>query len=74
MAQRYTEAGIIPAKKQEDALHVALATVYHMDVLVSWNHRHIANIRKTELYRAANLLHGYSQTPLILTPLEVLHG
>ncbi len=72
LAQHYIDSEVLPAKKGDDALHVAIATVAEMDVLVSWNHRHIANLRKTELYRAVNLLHGYSQTPLILTPLEVL--
>ncbi|MGQ0635492.1 MAG: PIN domain-containing protein [Planctomycetaceae bacterium] len=74
LALRYHDAGIIPARKVEDALHVAVATVYNADVLVSWNHKHIANIRKTELYRGVNLMAGYPHTPQILTPVEVLHG
>ncbi len=73
LAQHYIDCGILPPKKRDDALHVAIATIEEMDVLVSWNHRHIANVRKTEQYRGANLLRGYSHTPLILTPLEVLH-
>ncbi len=74
LARFYIESGILPPKKLDDALHVALATVHEMRVLVSWNHRHIANARKTELYRAANLIRGYSSTPMILTPVEVIHG
>ncbi len=73
LARFYIASGILPARKIEDALHVALATVHQMDVLVSWNHRHMANVRKTEQYRGVNLIRGYRQTPLILTPLEVLH-
>jgi hypothetical protein len=73
LAQFYIDSGILPAKKTDDALHVALSTIHEMDVLVSWNHRHIANVRKTEQYRGANLMRGYWKTPLILTPLEVLH-
>jgi hypothetical protein len=73
LARFYIESGILPAGKRADALHVALSTVHQMDVLVSWNHRHMANVRKTEQYRGANLLRSYRQTPLILTPLEVLH-
>jgi hypothetical protein len=52
---------------------VAIATTQEIDVLVSWNHKHIANVRKTEQYRGANLMFGYAKTPIILTPLEVLH-
>lgn len=73
LAEYYIASDILPPKKRDDALHVAIATVHTMDVLVSWNHRHIANVRKTEQYRGANLLRGFSHTPMILTPLEVLH-
>ena len=61
-------------RRSGDALHVAVATFHQMDVLLSWNHRHMANVRKTEQYRGANLLRGSSKTPLMLTPLEVLYG
>jgi hypothetical protein len=73
LAQAYIDAGILAARRMEDALHVAVATLEEMDVLVSWNHRHIANVRKTEQYMGVNLIHGYWKTPLILTPLEVLY-
>jgi len=73
LARFYVDSGILSARRIEDALHVALSTVHEMDVLVSWNHRHLANVRKTEQYRGAKLMRGYRKTPLILTPLEVLH-
>ena len=74
LAEFYIDCSITPAKKLEDALHVAVATVHEIDVLVSWNHRHLANARKTDQYRGANLIRGYWKSPLILTPLEVLHA
>jgi hypothetical protein len=70
LANFYVDSGILPAKKREDALHVALATTEELDVLLSWNHRHMVNVRKTEQYTGANLARGYWKTPLILTPLE----
>ena len=73
LARFYVDSRILPARKIEDALHVAIATINKMDVLVSWNHRHMANVRKAEQYQAANLICGYRTTPLILTPIEVLH-
>ncbi len=73
LAQSYIDTGILSPRRREDGLHVAVATYYELDVLVSWNHRHLANVRKTEQYRGANLIKGYSHTPLILTPLEVLN-
>jgi hypothetical protein len=73
LASFYISTGILPAKKTDDALHVAFATVEELDVLVSWNHRHMVNARKTDQYRGANLAKGYWKTPHILTPLEVLN-
>jgi hypothetical protein len=74
LAIAYLEAGVLPAKKREDALHVAISTVHEINVLVSWNHKHLANVRKTELYRGVNLMRGYSHSPAVPTPYEVLHG
>jgi hypothetical protein len=34
---------IIPAKAAEDALHISIATVHAMDLLLTWNCKHIAN-------------------------------
>lgn len=74
LANAYIAAEIVPAKKRDDALHVATATVHEIDIVVSWNHRHIANLRKSEKYQAINLFEGYSHTPLICTPVMVLDG
>jgi hypothetical protein len=74
LARFYIDSGILPARKMEDARHVAIATIHEIDVLVSWNYRHLANVRKAEQYHGANLMRGYVKTPLILTPLEVLHA
>ena len=74
LARYYVESGILSPRKPADAVHVAISTFHEVTVLVSWNHRHLANVRKAELYRGANLIRGYPNTPLILTPLEVLHA
>jgi hypothetical protein len=73
LARSYIGAGILPARKADDALHVAVATVSQMDYLVSWNHRHMTNARKGEQYRGVNLMRGYRHTPVIVTPLEVIY-
>jgi hypothetical protein len=40
---RILNSGLLPAAADRDAGHIALATVYEMDILLSWNCRHIAN-------------------------------
>jgi hypothetical protein len=53
-----------------DAQHIAVATVARVDVLVSWNFRHIVNVDRIHGFNAVNLRAGY---PLleIRSPLEV---
>jgi hypothetical protein len=72
LADAYLREGVIPAKKRDDARHVAIATVAGMEILVSWNHRHLANERKGTIFNAVNRLLGYNQTLAIHTPFEVL--
>jgi hypothetical protein len=54
-----------------DALHVALATVGRVDVLVSWNFKHIVNLGRIRLFQAVNLERGYGMLE-VRTPKEVL--
>lgn len=72
LAQRYLQEGIVPPRKKEDAAHVAIATVEEMDVVISWNYRHLANIRKAELFNSVNLAQGYTKRIEILTPMGVI--
>ena len=54
-----------------DALHIALATIARVDVLTSWNFKHIVNWRRIRLYNAVNLKEGYGMID-IRSPREVL--
>ena len=71
LADRYLAQGIIPATKREDALHVAHATVHGLDILLSWNFRHLANVRREGLIAAVNQQEGYRHALRLLSPLEV---
>ena len=74
LADRYVEAGAIGDANRIDARHIALATVNHVSVLVSWNFRHIVNLWRIRAYNAVNLRAGYSMRE-IRTPREVMdHG
>jgi hypothetical protein len=43
----------------DDAYHIAIATVNRLDVLVSWNFKHIVNYDKIKLFNSINLRLGY---------------
>ena len=72
LSRFYSEREIVPEKKITDALHVAVATVNELDALVTWNYRHLANLRKEELFHGASLEKGYFKKVEIVTPMEVL--
>jgi predicted nucleic acid-binding protein len=67
----YLEAGVVPAKYTDDALHVALASISGCHVIVSWNFRHIVHFEKIPRYNAVNVLHGYAALG-IYSPAEVI--
>jgi hypothetical protein len=53
LAESLVAEGPIPPKAAGDALHIAVATVYACEYLLTWNCRHIAN---AEIQRAARLV------------------
>ena len=71
LAEAYIERGVVGPGSRADALHVALATAGGADVIVSWNFRHIVNLRRIRLFNAVNIEYGYG-TIEIRTPKEVL--
>jgi len=71
LATTYIDNRALPPSKKEDALHVAYATVFQVDVLLSWNFKHLANIAREERILAVNRQLGYRYPMRILSPLEV---
>lgn len=70
----YEMRSVLGPKYRADMLHIALATVADVDVLVSWNFKHIVRFDKIRLFNAANLELGYRQLA-IHSPREVTtHG
>ena len=49
LAKNYISEGIRPQEKFEDSTHAAVATIFEMDALISWNLRHLANLKKMEM-------------------------
>ena len=48
LAERYVNDGVIPRRYLDDAMHVALAVLNQLDVVVTWNMKHLANVRRIE--------------------------
>lgn len=71
LADRYIQEQVLPSRATDDAKHVAAATYYAMDALISWNLKHLANLNKRRLIQSVNLKEGFSTTLDLLTPMEV---
>ncbi len=71
LAEAYLAADVVPAGSRVDAVHVALASVARADAVVSWNFKHLVQLRRIRGFHAVNVFRGY---PLIeiRSPLEVI--
>jgi len=71
LAEKILASALLPATADRDATHIALASVYEMDILLTWNSRHIANaairLRLRKVVEAA----GFT-LPVICTPEELV--
>jgi predicted nucleic acid-binding protein len=59
LAENYINEKILGKASLDDAYHIAIATVNRLDVLVSWNFKHIVNYDKIKLFNSINLRFGY---------------
>jgi hypothetical protein len=72
LADKYIAAKVVGKTSRADCQHIAMATVVHADVLVSWNFKHIVNLDKIRGYNAINYLSGYNMIE-IRTPKEIIN-
>ena len=71
LAKKYLEEEVLPPKSFFDAIHAAVATVYELDALISWNLKHLASLKRMEQINGVNLKEGYSKKLELITPMEV---
>jgi len=71
LADRILHSGLLPVTADGDAAHIALATVHKLDMLLTWNCRHIANAAIVGPLRRLVETQGHT-LPEIYTPEELL--
>ncbi len=59
LANSYIETGAISPKSYRDAEHIAIASVHTVDVIASWNFKHMVNYDRIQNYNKINLRFGY---------------
>jgi hypothetical protein len=71
LARKLVEAHALPRESAEDALHIAIAATNGMDLLMTWNCKHIANAEMAPAIRATIERSGYDWL-IICTPDELM--
>jgi hypothetical protein len=71
LANCYIEEKVVGITSQDDCRHIALATINKVDVLASWNFKHIVNLNRIRGYNGVNMKRGY-MTIEIRNPKELI--
>jgi predicted nucleic acid-binding protein len=71
LAHEYIKRGVIPAKYEDDALHIAVASINNLDAIISWNFTHIVKLKTKREVAGINTLMGYKPIE-ICSPWEVI--
>jgi predicted nucleic acid-binding protein len=73
LAAAYLAQKVVLADYEDDAYHVAVCSVARIEYLVSWNFKHLANVRREAGFNAVNLLQGYPAVRIV-APTALIHG
>lgn len=71
LAKKYIAEKVVGDTSFDDCIHIALATIHKVDILVSWNFKHIVNIYRIRGYNSVNMSCGY-QTLEIRSPKDII--
>ena len=71
LADMYISEKVVGKTSLEDCRHIALATINKVDVLASWNFKHIVNLDRIKGYNSVNLRMGYPMLE-IRSPIELI--
>lgn len=73
VAQKIIDMGILTPKSYDDCQHIGAAVVNECDCIISWNFKHIVNIKTIHGIRAITNLEGYKNID-ILSPTVLLES
>ena len=71
LASKYVAEKVVGKTSFDDCVHIATATIYKADILVSWNFKHIVNVYRIRGYNSVNIRSNYLSLE-IRSPKEIL--
>ncbi len=60
LAAEYIKEKVVGQTSMDDCIHIATATINKVDLLISWNFKHIVNILRIRGYNSLNIKNGYA--------------
>lgn len=72
LSAAYVAHQVVSSKYEDDARHVAACTLAGIGLLVSWNFRHLVNVRREAGFNGVNLLKGHPAIRIV-NPLELIY-
>ena len=73
LADAYLAENVVGSTSRADCFHIAMATISKVDILVSWNFKHIVNVQRIRGYNSVNLKLGYAVID-IRSPKEIIYN
>jgi len=74
VANKFVENGILTQKSFDDCIHIASSLVYDCTCIVSWNFKHIVNMKMISGVKLVSAQTGYGPTTFICTPSYLMEG
>ena len=71
LASKYIDDKVVGQTSFDDCVHIAAATINKVDILVSWNFKHIVNLYRIRGYNSVNIRSNY-QSLEIRSPNEII--
>ncbi len=73
LADMYLAENVVGRTSRADCFHIAMATINAVDILISWNFKHIVNVTRIRGYNAVNMKLGYPVID-IRSPKEIIYN
>ena len=65
LAEEYIKNGVLSENRLADCLHIAFAVVNNCDIIVSWNFKHLVNVKTINKVKVVNAINHYKEISIV---------
>ena len=74
VAQKFIDSNLLTEKSYDDCVHIASSLVHDCTCIISWNFKHIVNVKMINGVRLISAQTGYGAATFICTPSYFVEG